>query len=75
MLTRAIKLQKEAAVRSLIKLGADVNELDKRGVAPLSAAAYKGSLQILNMIISAGANINAQNHSGSTALIQVEMNA
>jgi ankyrin repeat protein len=71
MLTHAIKIQNETAVRSLLRIGADVNEQDRRGVAPLSAAAYKGSLNILNMIISAGANINAQNHSGSTALIQV----
>jgi ankyrin repeat protein len=55
----------------LIKAGADPNILSKKGVSPISAAAHKGNLSIMQVLIDSGANVNAVNSSGSTALIQV----
>ncbi len=40
-------------------------------VTPISAAAHKGNIQIMKLLIDHGASVNALNTSGSTALIQV----
>jgi ankyrin repeat protein len=66
-----VKIQNPAAVKSLIKAGADVNYPSKKGVTPISAAAHKGNVVIMQMLIEAGAGVNQENISGSTALIQV----
>ena len=70
-MTHAIKIQNEKAVAALIKIHADVNQPNKRGITPISAASHKGSLAILEMLIRAGAQVNSVNATGSTALIQV----
>ena len=71
VLTHAVKIQKEAAVQGLIEIQADPNQPNRRGVTPISAAAHKGSVGIMKRLIEAGAQVNALNTSGSTALIQV----
>ena len=38
------------------------------GSGPLHAAAYNGHIDIINMLISAGANVDATNSLGQTAL-------
>tara|TARA_R110001592_G_scaffold18816_14_gene77850 strand:+ start:53790 stop:54098 length:309 start_codon:yes stop_codon:yes gene_type:complete len=38
------------------------------GSAPLHAAAYNGHIDIINMLISSGANVNSTNRIGQTAL-------
>lgn len=70
MLTHAIKQPNPLAVRSLLSHGADPNMSSKKGVTPISAASYKGNIQIMQMLIDKGAEVNALNLSGSTALIQ-----
>lgn len=59
------------AVDVLLKCGASANQPSKKGVTPISAASHKGNVLIMQMLIDSGANVNAINNSGSTALIQV----
>ena len=61
------------AVEQLLKAGADANQLSRKGVAPISAAAHKGNIDILQLLLSNGAQVNSMNSSGSTALIQVSI--
>ena len=42
-------------------------------MAPISAAAHKGNTDIIQLLLSAGAQVNSINSSGSTALIQVKI--
>lgn len=69
-LTHAIKFLNIPAVESLIKIGADPNLPNKKGITPISAAAHKGNIYILKVLVIAGAQVNGLNSSGSTALIQ-----
>lgn len=73
VLTHSIKTQNEDAVRVLLLAGADPNAPSRKGVAPISAAAHKGNIPIMEMLIEAGAVVNAMNSTGSTALIQVRL--
>ena len=43
----------------------------KKGVTPISAAAHKGNIHVMQLLIDAGSAVNSLNTSGSTALIQV----
>jgi ankyrin repeat protein len=70
VLTHCIKLQNAGAVDILLKAGADPNQLSRKGVTPISAAAHKGNTVIMQVLINSGATVNAINSSGSTALIQ-----
>jgi ankyrin repeat protein len=53
-------------VEVLLKAGADLNKADDDGLAPLSVAA---SARIATMLIERGANVNATNKLGQTALL------
>jgi ankyrin repeat protein len=53
-------------VEALLQAGADVNKADENGYAPLSVAA---SAPIATMLIERGADVNAVNRFGSTALL------
>lgn len=70
ILTHAIKQPNAPAVRQLLLFGADPNLISKKGVTPISAASYKGHMEIMKMLIAHGADVNKLNTSGSTALIQ-----
>ncbi|KAF9874417.1 ankyrin repeat protein [Colletotrichum karsti] len=67
---------RENVVRDLIDLGVDPNHYDKYGNTVLMAFVaqlpedddYKKPVAILEFLIQAGANINARNRSGETAL-------
>ena len=59
------------AVDALLTYGADPNLASRKGVTPISAAAHKGNIPMMQRLILAGAAVNAVNQSGSTALIQV----
>jgi ankyrin repeat protein len=53
----------------LIEFGADVNAVDeKQGVRPIHIAALKGLDQVVIKLHSAGADLNAMDHEGLTAL-------
>lgn len=73
MLTFAIRSQNLDAVISLLEARADPNKKNIKGVTPASIASHKGNPMILHALIEAGANVNAVNESGSTALIQVRL--
>jgi ankyrin repeat protein len=70
LLIHCVKLQNEAAIDVLLRCNIDPNQYNRRGVTPISAAAHKGFVPIMRLLIKAGAFVNAVNQSGSTALIQ-----
>ncbi|WP_051362410.1 ankyrin repeat domain-containing protein [Solimonas soli] len=68
-LLAAIAQNQVACVARLLDAGADVNLADHAGWSPLIHAAYFGSdTQIIELLLARGANINAQNDRGLTAL-------
>ncbi len=50
--------QAVAAVNALIEAGADVNEADSDGTTPLMYAAWQGEVELLRILINAGAKVN-----------------
>lgn len=53
-------------VQVLVKAGANVNQADRQGAAPLHHAAHKGHLGVLQFLIKAGADVNqAANDDGT----------
>lgn len=58
-LMTAVEKQDAAGVGALIRGGADVNELDAGGNAPLVIAAYKGYTEIVRLLLAAGADVAA----------------
>ena len=64
---QAIRNNDLAVLRVLLKT-ADVNTKDKRGSTPLMYAAAIGSIDAMNMLVSAGAEVNEKNALDATAL-------
>ncbi len=58
-LMNAVNKNDAAAVRRLIAEGANVDELDSGGDAPLVIAAYKGYAEITQLLLEAGASVAA----------------
>ena len=61
-LFNAIRAQDLAAVRAAIADGADVNSVSPHGATPLTAAAYKGAVELVGTLIRAGADVNKPDH-------------
>ena len=57
-----------AALRALIQKKADVNQPDGDGATALHWAAYRDDLESVNLLVTAGANVNAANDLGATPL-------
>jgi len=55
-------------VRFELARGANPNLRDKRGVSVLQIAAHEGLLLVVESLLDAGADINAQDPAGDTAL-------
>ena len=55
-------------VKLLIKRGADVNQKDKDGWAPLLYATALGQEEIIELFISKGADVNTKDADGDTPL-------
>ena len=61
----------ESCVRLLLQAGAHVNEpRDHKGLNPLSVAAYAGSFKALQLLLEAGADVNASERGGSAPIYQ-----
>src|SRR6185503_11702271 len=66
----AIRAGNTARVGQLIQGGADLNVKDRRGGAtPLMYAAAYGSLETTKLLLDKGADVNARNTGGATALM------
>ncbi|HLW76618.1 MAG TPA: ankyrin repeat domain-containing protein [Bryobacteraceae bacterium] len=65
----AIRNNNLAALDSLTKDRASVNLKDDRGITPLMMAAVAGSRDAMKLLIERGAEVNAKNAFGSTALM------
>jgi ankyrin repeat protein len=68
-LYNAIRANDLARLHALVHDSADANTKDGRGETPLMYAAAAGSLDAMKFLIGKGADVNAQNEIGSTALI------
>ena len=53
-----------AAVKRLLRGGANVNKKVDNGNSPLHLAAYKGHTEVVGMLIEHGADIDARNNAG-----------
>ena len=69
-LFEAIRAGDSAAVRDLLKGGADLNARNDIGDTPLMAAALNADAAVLELLLKAGADINAANQAGATALMR-----
>jgi uncharacterized protein len=58
-LMKAVRSRDAGAAGDLITRGADVNELDSEGNAPVVMAAYQGDSAILKLLLDAGADVSA----------------
>ncbi len=58
-LMKAIESNDATAVRELIAQGANVDELESNGDAPLVMAAYLGHAEIVRLLLEAGADVKA----------------
>ncbi|MBM3771377.1 MAG: hypothetical protein FJW27_08840 [Acidimicrobiia bacterium] len=67
-LFEAIGRQDRAAVRTLLKSGADVNTPLGDGSTPLAWAVHKGDSEIVNLLLQARADVNASDDHGVTPL-------
>lgn len=64
-----IRFQNEDLLRKMIEYNIDINYLNpETGTSPLMLAAALGYLNICNILIDAGAEINAHDHSGNTPI-------
>ena len=71
ILTYCVKSQNVGAIETLLKQGVNPNWHNLKGVWPICLAAQKGGVEIIQMLIDAGAEVNAQNDTTlATAIIQ-----
>ena len=59
----------ESAVRSLLAAGVSANSVDANGSTPLMTAAAFGWPSMIGILTEAGADIDAKDHEGRTALM------
>jgi len=65
----AVRANDLARLRTLIASPADANARDGQGDTPLLYAAAVGSLEAMKLVLDKGADVNAQNAFGTTALM------
>jgi len=56
------------AVTMLVDLGHDVNAVNYRGETPLHGAAFRGANSVVRYLVEQGADLDARNHLGYSAL-------
>jgi ankyrin repeat protein len=74
-LVTAAQQQDRAAVRTLVKQGADVNGARADGVTALLWAAHFGDLEMVDLLVAAGARVNQGDDHGVTPLSRASENA
>lgn len=67
-LCAATLTQDSEMVAALIQLGADVNSVDQNGRTPLMIGSFIGDVDIVEMLLAAGANPEYTNDAGESAL-------
>src|SRR5438874_10656 len=65
----AIRANDLAGIKTLLDHGVSPNAADSKQVTALMYAAEVGSLDAMKLLVAGGADVNAQNASGSTALM------
>ncbi len=65
----AIRANDLQALAALLDQGVSPNAADSRQITPLMAAAEAGSVEAMQLLLARGADVNAQNTAGSTALL------
>jgi len=65
----AVRANDLARLRTLIASPADANARDEQGDAPLLYAAAVGSIEAMKLLLDKGADVNAQNAFGTSALM------
>jgi formylglycine-generating enzyme required for sulfatase activity len=68
-LTKAAIEGQLAAVKALLKAGANADPRNATGCSPLFLAAGNGHADVMRVLVKAGAEINAQNEHGTTPLM------
>jgi ankyrin repeat protein len=64
----AVYHQREAALTHFLRGGGSPDDADRTGQPPLCIAAANGSVDIVQILLDAGANVNATTSAGETAL-------
>jgi uncharacterized protein len=64
-----------ARVRALIREGEDVSLADRRGMTPLHFAAQERQLEVAEVLLAAGARLDAQDEHGNSPLFTAAFNA
>lgn len=67
-LADAIIDENESAVRAILQLGVDLNQIDEYGFTPLIEAAIADNMEVARLLIQYGADVNLQDATGGTAL-------
>jgi hypothetical protein len=62
----------EAAVRFLVEAGADVNAVNEADFTALHGAAFRGLNEVIEYLVTNGADINARDFRGRTAYRMAE---
>ena len=66
----ALESQDLQRVRRSLEAGADANQLDELlGVSPLSMAAMTGNVELAEVLLEGGADVDVRNNDGSTPLL------
>jgi len=63
-----------ARTRDLLKSGAAVNAVDRRGFTPLTWAAASGNLEMVRLLLESGAAVERRAKDGTTALMAASAN-
>ncbi|MGD8238963.1 MAG: ankyrin repeat domain-containing protein [Armatimonadota bacterium] len=73
-LEAAVKSKNVDAVREVVETGANVNAQGSYGQRPLSRAAPHGSVEMVELLLDSGADINAQDHQKGWAPLHEAVN-